>query len=313
MFLVSVGTTKFDGLVEAADNLILPGGLFQIADGEYIPKNHDYLRFTDNMGDLMDRADFIISHAGVGTLFESLQRDKKLICVPNMERSDKHQIEIAEELNRRGLILLVKHTEDLKDAVEHLAEFSPKKFDIPRFQADNFCNLADIRDNQVVAILASGGGHLEEARILADLLISYNSSLSIDFYVPFNTKIETSNIYDSFTVHFHPYSAKYRGFLGWIRFGLSAISTLFSSLTANIPRRPDHVISVGTADTTILFARLGWLGAKRVILESRARVQGISYTVRVLSFFKSEAFKQWKTSMGDAPAMGVLYDEWLAR
>ena len=99
MYLVSVGTTKFDGLVEAADNLTLPGGLFQIADGEYVPKNHDYLRYTDNFGELIDRADFVIAHAGVGVLFESLQRDKKVVCAPNMERSDKHQIEIAEELN----------------------------------------------------------------------------------------------------------------------------------------------------------------------------------------------------------------------
>lgn len=34
MYLVSVGATKFDGLVEAADNLSLHGGPFQIADGE---------------------------------------------------------------------------------------------------------------------------------------------------------------------------------------------------------------------------------------------------------------------------------------
>lgn len=309
MYLVSVGTTKFDGLVEAADNLTLPGGLFQIADGEYVPKNHDYLRYTDNFGGLIDTADFVIAHAGVGVLFESLQRDKKVVCAPNMERSDKHQIEIAEELNRRGLILLVKHTGNLKAAIEDLAQFSPKKFDIPQFQAENFCELAGIHDNQVVAILASGGGHLEEARILADLLISYNRTLSIDFYVPFSTKIKTSNIHGSLTVHFHPYSAKYRSFFGWIRFALSVISTVFSSLTAKIPRRPNHVISVGTADTAILFARLGLLGAKRVVLESRARVRSVSNTVRVLRFFNSKVFKQWETSILGAPAMGVLYDQ----
>jgi UDP-N-acetylglucosamine transferase subunit ALG13 len=183
MYLVSVGTTKFDGLVEAADNLC----------------------------ELMDRADFVIAHAGIGVLFESLQLRKKVICVPNMERSDKHQIEIAEELNRRGLILLVKLTGDLKEAVDRLAEFSPKKFDIPQFQAEDFCKLADVHDNQVVAILSSGGRHLEEARILADLLISYNSSLSIDFYISFKTKVDLAKIHRSFTVHFRPYTAKYRG------------------------------------------------------------------------------------------------------
>ena len=80
-------------MVEAADNLSLPRGLFQIADGEYIPKNHDYHRYTKNFGELIDRADFVIAHSGVGGLFESLQRGKKVICAPNMEQSDKHQIE----------------------------------------------------------------------------------------------------------------------------------------------------------------------------------------------------------------------------
>ena len=117
MYLVSVGTTKFDGLVRAADDLNVPGGLFQIADGEYLPRNHEYVRFTKEFYKLIDGADFIISHAGVGVLFDSLLRNKRVICVPNMERSDKHQLEIAEELSRRGLILLVRKPAYLKDYV----------------------------------------------------------------------------------------------------------------------------------------------------------------------------------------------------
>jgi len=308
MFLLSVGTTKFDGLVRAADDLIVPGGLFQIADGEYIPRNHEYVRFTEDFHKFIDRADFVISHAGVGVLCESLQRNKKVICIPNLERSDKHQLEIAEELSRRGMILLVRQPEYLTDAVECIAEFSPKKFDIPRFQIDKFCEKTGIRDNQVVAILTSGGGHLEEARILANLLASHKSNLSIDFYIPFDTEIKTCNIHDSFTVHFRPYSAKYRGFIGYVKFILSAISTFLSSITARIARRPDHVVSIGTADTAILFGRLGWAGAKRIVLESRARVYSVSYTVKILRMFNSMLFKQWETSKLDAPTLGVLFD-----
>ena len=308
MYLLSVGTTKFDGLVRAADELTVPGGLFQIADGKYLPRNHEYVRFTQDFHKLIDGADFVISHAGVGVLFESLQRDKKVICVPNMERSDKHQVEIAEELSRRGLILLVRQPGYLKNAIARLSEFNPKQFDIPRFQVGKFSNLANIRNNQVVAILASGGGHLEEARILANLLASHKSSLSIDFYIPFNTNIKMSKIHDSFTIHFHPYTAKYRGLLGWVKFLFSVGLTISSSFTAKVPRRPDHVISVGTADTAILFARLGWLGGKRVVLESRARIRSLSHTVRVLRFLNSKVFKQWETSRLDAPTLGVLFE-----
>ncbi len=308
MYLVSVGTTKFDGLIEAADALSIPGGLFQIAAGDYIPKNHEYFRFTDNLGELMDKADFIISHAGVGVLFESLKRGKKVICVPNLERSDKHQIEIAEELEKRGLILLVTRPEDLGGASKNVSEFRPKPFDIPRFRTQDFCKIAGIHDGQVVAILASGGGHLEEARILAGYLVSENTNLSIDFYIPFETRIKNDDFRDSRTVHFRPYTAKYRGILGWGKFFLSTFLTFYSSLAAKIPRRPDHVISVGTADTAILFARLGWMGANRIILESRARVGSVSYTLRVLRLFRSQIFKQWETSKADVPSVGVLYE-----
>lgn len=308
MYLASVGTTRFDGLVKAVDDLLLSDGLLQIANGEYIPKNNKFIRFTDNLNDLIENADFVISHAGVGVLFESLEKGKKVICVPNMERSDKHQLEIAEELSKRGLVLLVKNLMDLKGAVENINFFNPKKFNIPKFEADTLCKLANIKDNDTIAILASGGGHLEEARLLADALISANPSLLIDFYIPFNTNIKLESLKDCFNVHFDPYNAKYRGFLGWFRFGQSATKTILTSLNAKIHRQPNHAISVGTADTAILFARLGWLGAKRIIIESRARVRSISYSVKVLRIFKAEIFKQWDTSILDAPVLGVLYN-----
>jgi beta-1,4-N-acetylglucosaminyltransferase len=308
MFLLSVGTTKFEGLVRTADALLPHDGLFQIADGKYLPRNHPYVRFTRNLRRLISEADFVICHAGTGVLFQCLQLNKKVICVPNLERSDKHQLEIAEELERRGMIILVKQHACLKDAIECLADFEPKKFDIPPFQTTKFCRLADINDNQSVAILASGGGHIEEARILANSLISYKENLSIDFYIPFDSKLKGCGIHDSFTVHFRPYSAKYRSLVDHIEFVQSAIFTVISSLSARIPRWPNHVISVGTADTAILFARLGSRGARKIVLESRARVYSLSHTVKVLRLFDTMLFKQWETSRLNAPSVGVLFD-----
>lgn len=307
MFLVSVGTTKFDGLVKKIDNLGLSEGLLQIANGEYIPQNLKFIRFTDRLEELIDQADYVIAHAGAGVLFESLRMGKKVICVPNMERSDKHQIEIAEELSKRGLVLLVKNIDDLKISIDNIGTFNPKKFNIQSFDAYLFCKLSNIKDNDTIAILASSGGHLEEARLLATALISANPTLLIDFYIPFNTHIHIDILKNSYNVHFAPYNAKYRDFLGWLRFLKSAINTIFTSLNANIPRQPTHAISIGTSDTAIIFACLGWRGASRIVIESRARVKSISYSVKILRLFKSKIFRQWDTSILNAPAIGVLY------
>jgi beta-1,4-N-acetylglucosaminyltransferase len=98
--LVTVGTTKFNSLIEYIDSEINNPDLnieFQIADGEYIPKNHSYFKFLDNdaINEKYINADIIITHAGCGTIYKLLEMKKKFIIVPNLERSDKHQLDLA--------------------------------------------------------------------------------------------------------------------------------------------------------------------------------------------------------------------------
>jgi beta-1,4-N-acetylglucosaminyltransferase len=51
-----------------------------------------------NLGDAIKKAALVISHAGSGSIFESLSAGCPLIVVPNPLLMDNHQVELAEQL-----------------------------------------------------------------------------------------------------------------------------------------------------------------------------------------------------------------------
>ncbi|ONK65896.1 uncharacterized protein A4U43_C06F2090 [Asparagus officinalis] len=126
---VTVGTTSFDALVKAVDSDKVKEELFrkgytdlviQMGRGSYFPSkitslSHqvllttwisgddgslsvDHFTFSPSIADYMESASLIISHAGSGSIFESLRLSKPLIVVVNEDLMDNHQSELAEEL-----------------------------------------------------------------------------------------------------------------------------------------------------------------------------------------------------------------------
>ncbi|CAK9438819.1 uncharacterized protein LODBEIA_P30430 [Lodderomyces beijingensis] len=53
--------------------------------------------FTPNITDYITQADVVISHAGTGSIIDTLHRNKKLVVVVNEQLMDNHQREIARE------------------------------------------------------------------------------------------------------------------------------------------------------------------------------------------------------------------------
>ncbi|KAH0470117.1 hypothetical protein IEQ34_001675 [Dendrobium chrysotoxum] len=120
---VTVGTTCFDALVKSVDsrhvrNELKKRGytnlLIQMGRGSYIPRKStmqscgedeslvvDYFTFSPSIADYMRSASLIISHAGSGSIFETLRLRKPLIVVVNEDLMDNHQSELAEELADR--------------------------------------------------------------------------------------------------------------------------------------------------------------------------------------------------------------------
>lgn len=116
---VTVGTTCFDALVKAVDTqefkkeLSARGYthlLIQMGRGSYFPKKStgedgslvvDYFTFSSSIADNLRSASLVISHAGSGSIFETLRLRKPLIVVVNEDLMDNHQSELAEELAER--------------------------------------------------------------------------------------------------------------------------------------------------------------------------------------------------------------------
>jgi len=95
---VTVGNTHYDTLIKHVDTLVDANEhsvVLQIADGAYTPKNHTHIRFTQEIDKYFDEADIVITHAGAGSVFHLLELQKKMIVVPNTERIDNHQLDLA--------------------------------------------------------------------------------------------------------------------------------------------------------------------------------------------------------------------------
>lgn len=125
--LVTVGTGAFDALVAAADRL--EGAVVcQIGRSKTVPQRHHWFTLVPDLAPWHDWADIIVTHAGGGTLFEALERGKSVIVVPNSERTDNHQRELAELFERRSNVLLCTNLDELPAQVERLAHMPCRQY-----------------------------------------------------------------------------------------------------------------------------------------------------------------------------------------
>ncbi|KAK4883113.1 hypothetical protein RN001_006432 [Aquatica leii] len=115
---VTVGTTKFDKLIQTTSKSEILDILqslgytdiqYQVGNGTYTEKTHkvlhlSYAKYFENFDEQIDKSDLVISHAGAGTCLQVLKKHKPLIVVINDDLMDNHQIELAEQLEKDGLL-----------------------------------------------------------------------------------------------------------------------------------------------------------------------------------------------------------------
>ncbi|KAM7449796.1 putative bifunctional UDP-N-acetylglucosamine transferase and deubiquitinase ALG13 [Porites harrisoni] len=115
---VTVGTTSFDRLIETVsskplievlENLGYRSVILQIGRGVYEPEiikrnnfSLTYYRYKDSIAADIQRASLVISHAGAGSVLETLQAGRPLIVVINEHLMDNHQLELASQLAEDG-------------------------------------------------------------------------------------------------------------------------------------------------------------------------------------------------------------------
>jgi len=126
--LVTVGSSPFNKLISAVDQFVSNDEYTvrcQISAGTYIPKKHKAFRFTSNFIDEIKQADLIITHGGAGTIYQLLELNKKFIVVPNTERIDNHQTDIANYITEKKLGLTCDNLDLLQVFIEKSTSLPP--------------------------------------------------------------------------------------------------------------------------------------------------------------------------------------------
>jgi UDP-N-acetyl-D-mannosaminouronate:lipid I N-acetyl-D-mannosaminouronosyltransferase len=122
---VTVGNTQYNSLIKAIDETLSADEFevtIQLADGSYTPKNHQFFRFTPNIETYFNDADVIITHAGAGTVFQLLEDNAKMVVIPNHERIDTHQLDLAQYVDNNHFASACYDLATIKAAVMSAAK-----------------------------------------------------------------------------------------------------------------------------------------------------------------------------------------------
>lgn len=123
----------FDRLIKEMDRIaekIDEDVIMQIGETTYIPKNAKYFKFISKeyMDSLYENSRVVVSHAGTGSILMALERAKPVIAIPRREKYgehiDDHQLDIAGELEKEGLITVVYDVGMLEEVLKNVSSVS---------------------------------------------------------------------------------------------------------------------------------------------------------------------------------------------
>ena len=119
-------------------------GIFQSSSSSSVSLSWEVYRFKSSLRDDMTNADLIISHAGAGSIMEGMEQCRSrmfekdpekgmkiLVVVVNAALMDNHQSELAEALERRGYLLMLRDPNHLvgnESIFEKIKTFEPQCF-----------------------------------------------------------------------------------------------------------------------------------------------------------------------------------------
>ena len=141
MILVLLGTqnNSFHRLLEEVQKNINNGNIKEeitVQKGYTKFESKDMILYnqipTDEMNELISKADLIITHGGVGSIITSLQYGKKIIAVPRLKKYNEHvndhQLDIIKSFEEMGYIIGLNSVEELGKALKEVKEFKPKEY-----------------------------------------------------------------------------------------------------------------------------------------------------------------------------------------
>lgn len=137
MIFVTLGTQNFNflRLLEAIEKAINNGVIkekviAQIGNNQFSSKQIQCIPFLakESFNKYMSEAEFVISHAGTGSIITALKQKKKILVAARLkkydEHIDNHQLEILQAFTQSNLIIpLNEELSDLEEKIVHLNQY----------------------------------------------------------------------------------------------------------------------------------------------------------------------------------------------
>ena len=124
-----VENAKKKGIVK--DNIIAQVGSTEFSSD--IMEIHDYIP-EDNMKKLIEKADLVVCHGGVGAITDALKMNKKVFSMARLkmynEHRNDHQVQLVDKFNELGYIKKISDYDDFVREYKALNKFKPRK---PKF------------------------------------------------------------------------------------------------------------------------------------------------------------------------------------
>lgn len=112
------------GLIQ--DELIVQSGLTHFESQKM--KCFDLLPMEE-FERLMEQADCIITHGGVGTILNAVKKGKKVLACPRLakyqEHGNDHQLQLCNEFEKKGYVLVCEEFDELYQKIEEVKQFTP--------------------------------------------------------------------------------------------------------------------------------------------------------------------------------------------
>jgi UDP-N-acetylglucosamine transferase subunit ALG13 len=125
MIFVTIGTqAPFDRFIKIIDEVaphIDDEIIAQVYKCGFTPKHIKTVDFLapDEFNELFDKAQLIVSHAGMGTVLSALQKHKPIIIFPRIaalgEHRNEHQLATAEKFKELGSVYVAMNEQELKE------------------------------------------------------------------------------------------------------------------------------------------------------------------------------------------------------
>lgn len=153
MVFVTLGTQDktFERLLIKLDEMIDKGIInddliVQAGSTKYNSKNMQILDFIDmnQFNSYIEECDYMVTHAGVGTIINGINHGKKVIAVARREKygehENDHQVEITTKFTKMGYIIGCVDVNELEEKYSMLDDLVVKPYQSNNFK---FCEIIE--------------------------------------------------------------------------------------------------------------------------------------------------------------------------